>query len=65
MDVYSLTPNYFEWAVKGMADLAIRRAKQPKPQLAALGWAALFKSPPGPKESKGRKKKMLGSLDPP
>jgi hypothetical protein len=65
MDVYSLTPSYFEWAVKGMADLAIRRAKQPKPQLAALGWAALFKSPPGPKESKGRKKKMLGSLDPP
>jgi hypothetical protein len=30
MDLNSLTPHYFEWAVKGMADLAIRLAKAPK-----------------------------------
>jgi hypothetical protein len=34
MDLNSLTPHYFEWAVKGMADLAIRLAKAP-PQLRA------------------------------
>jgi hypothetical protein len=28
MDVNSLTPHYFEWAVKGMADLAIRLATE-------------------------------------
>jgi hypothetical protein len=27
MDIYSLTPFYFEWAVNAMADLAIRLAK--------------------------------------
>jgi hypothetical protein len=32
MDLNSLTPHYFEWAVKGMADLAIRLAKAPKPK---------------------------------
>ena len=26
-DIYSLTPFYFEWAVKKMADLCIRLAK--------------------------------------
>ncbi|MGL4551208.1 MAG: ATP-grasp domain-containing protein [Gemmataceae bacterium] len=30
MDVNSLTPKYFEWAVTRMADLAIRRAKGPR-----------------------------------
>jgi hypothetical protein len=30
MDLNSLTPHYFEWAVKGMADLAIRLATEPK-----------------------------------
>jgi len=30
MDVNSLTPHYFDWAVKGMADLAIRLATEPK-----------------------------------
>jgi hypothetical protein len=30
MDVNSLTPHYFDWAVKGMADLVIRLAKQPR-----------------------------------
>jgi hypothetical protein len=30
MDLNSLTPQYFDWAVKGMADLAIRLAKAPR-----------------------------------
>jgi hypothetical protein len=30
MDLNSLTPHYFDWAVKGMADLAIRLAKAPR-----------------------------------
>ena len=33
MDLYSLTPHYFEWAVQHMADMAIRLAKEPRPQL--------------------------------
>ena len=32
MDVNSLTPHYFEWVVKHMADLAIRLALEPRPQ---------------------------------
>jgi hypothetical protein len=31
MDINSLTPHYFDWAVKGMADLVIRLAKEKKP----------------------------------
>ena len=31
MDLNSLTPHYFDWAVKGMADLAIRLAKAARP----------------------------------
>ena len=31
MDIYSLTPHYFEWAVSRMADLVIRLAKTPHP----------------------------------
>jgi hypothetical protein len=42
MDVNSLTPHYFEWAVKGMADMAIRLAKAPRPQVERLAWDALF-----------------------
>jgi hypothetical protein len=30
MDLYSLTPHYFEWAVRHMADMAIRLAKEPR-----------------------------------
>src|SRR5437764_11074680 len=30
MDLYSLTPHYFEWAVKHMADMAIRFAREPR-----------------------------------
>ncbi len=42
MDVYSLTPHYFEWAVEHMADMAIRLALHPRPQRDQLDWAALF-----------------------
>ena len=42
MDVNSLTPHYFRWAVEHMADLAIRMAKEPRPQRAELRWNALF-----------------------
>lgn len=38
MDVYSLNPFYFDWVVKHMADMAIRLAKQPRPQLRDLRW---------------------------
>ena len=31
MDINSLSPHYFEWAVKGMADMAIKLAKSPAP----------------------------------
>ena len=30
MDLYSLTPHYFEWTVQHMADMAIRMAKEPR-----------------------------------
>ncbi len=43
MDIYSLTPRYFEWAVTHMADLTIRLAKESRGwQLEQLGWARLF-----------------------
>lgn len=42
MDIYSLTPHYFDWAVKHMADLAIRLAKNPRPQVRDFGWAQMF-----------------------
>jgi hypothetical protein len=42
MDVNSLTPFYFDWAVTHMADLAIRLAKEPRPQVSETKWAALF-----------------------
>jgi hypothetical protein len=32
MDVNSLTPHYFDWAVQKMADLAIRLAREPREQ---------------------------------
>lgn len=38
MDVNSLTPFYFDWVVKHMADMAIRLAKNPRPQNRPLGW---------------------------
>ena len=39
MDVNSITPHYFDWAVKAMADLAIEMAHNPKPQRAEQRWA--------------------------
>jgi hypothetical protein len=38
MDVNSLTPVYFDWAVKHMADMAIQLAKNPRPQRRELQW---------------------------
>lgn len=42
MDVNSLTPFYFEWVVKHMADLVIRLAKEPRPQLTDVKWHNLI-----------------------
>jgi glutathione synthase/RimK-type ligase-like ATP-grasp enzyme len=42
MDINSLTPTYFEWTVKHMADMAIRLAKKPRRQSRALKWDAAF-----------------------
>ena len=42
MDIYSLTPTYFEWTVRAMADMAIRLAKKPRRQSRALKWDAAF-----------------------
>jgi hypothetical protein len=42
MDIYSLTPSYFEWTVKAMADMAIRLAHEPRRQSRALKWDAAF-----------------------
>ena len=46
MDVNSLTPEYFRWAVEKMADMAIRYVRQPRPQREEIGWRELF-SPTG------------------
>lgn len=42
MDVNSLTPFYFEWVVKHMADMVIRLAKNPRPQRSDLRWDSMF-----------------------
>ena len=42
MDVNSLTPHYFDWVVRNMADMAIRLAKTPRPQRGPLRWEELF-----------------------
>jgi hypothetical protein len=42
MDINSLTPHYFDWVVNGMADMAIRMAQEPRPQLRELRWNELF-----------------------
>ncbi len=42
MDVYSLTPEYFRWAVTHMADLAIRLAKAPRPATGPRSWDAFL-----------------------
>ncbi|HEY0035239.1 MAG TPA: hypothetical protein VGB66_01060 [Longimicrobium sp.] len=42
MDIYSLTPHYFDWVVKHMADMAIDLARNPRPQVRELKWEDLF-----------------------
>jgi hypothetical protein len=42
MDVNSLTPHYFDWAVNAMADMCVDRALKPKPQLKDLRWSKMF-----------------------
>ena len=42
MDIYSLTPFYFDWVVKHMADMAIHMAKHPRPQLHDFRWDSFF-----------------------
>lgn len=42
MDVNSLTPFYFDWVITHMADMAIRLAKQPRPQGCELRWSKFF-----------------------
>ncbi|HEY7895241.1 MAG TPA: hypothetical protein VIC24_10100 [Gemmatimonadaceae bacterium] len=42
MDVYSLTPTYFEWVVERMANLVIRLATEPRPQARELKWDGLL-----------------------
>lgn len=39
MDINSLTPHYFEWVVKAMADFCIEMARNPKPQREEQRWA--------------------------
>jgi hypothetical protein len=42
MDVNSLTPVYFEWAVEHLAEVAIRLAKQGPARATAPRWDAVF-----------------------
>ncbi len=42
MDIYSLTPHYFEWAVNNMADMLIEMALTPRPQSALMRWNQFF-----------------------
>jgi hypothetical protein len=46
MDIYSLTPEWFEWVVSAMADMTIRMAKQPVAKPAASWQAFLGGGPP-------------------
>ena len=39
MDINSITPHYFEWAVKSMADLAIAKALDGRSQVAEMRWS--------------------------
>jgi hypothetical protein len=42
MDINSLTPPFFNWALEHMADLAIDLAQRPRPQSRELRWSGLF-----------------------
>jgi hypothetical protein len=39
MDINSVTPHYFAWAVKAMADFCIEMAHNPKPQREEQRWS--------------------------
>ncbi|MFZ1475030.1 MAG: hypothetical protein WAV79_19105 [Anaerolineae bacterium] len=43
MDIYSLTPHYFEWALNAMSDLVISRATQPVWQGYQYPWGKLVR----------------------
>ncbi|MDQ3811299.1 MAG: hypothetical protein M3336_13510, partial [Chloroflexota bacterium] len=62
MDIYSLTPFYFDWAVTHMADLVIRLAKQGRPQAGELRWDAVLTSsrPERTKEWAGVRERARG-----
>lgn len=47
MDINSLTPFYFDWAVKNMADVAIAAALNPASQLHSLAWPSFFNTSTG------------------
>lgn len=42
LDINTLTPFYFDWVVKHMADVVIRLAKKPQPQVTEMRWGELF-----------------------
>jgi hypothetical protein len=42
MDIYSLGEDFYMWCVKHMADMCIKLAREPRPQLKELRWNALF-----------------------
>lgn len=52
LDIYSLTPVHFEWAVKATADLAIRLAKA-APTRARPSWESFLKGGPAPRRKRG------------
>jgi len=43
MDVNSLTPRYFDWAVKHLASLAIHLAKTPPSQRQPTQWPTVIR----------------------
>jgi hypothetical protein len=42
MDINSLTPPYFDWCVRSMADLVIDLAHNPRPPIKDLRWSSFF-----------------------
>lgn len=42
MDIYSLGQEFFNWCITHMADMCIRLALNPKPQITAMRWSEFF-----------------------
>ncbi len=42
LDIYSLQPFYFDWALKCLADVTIQMAKNPRPQIRDFRWSQFF-----------------------